>query len=835
MLYDALHTSGYLGAFQMKIIYGQKSVQMLIGALAGLFLSSTVSAQFLEEIVVVARKKEENIQEIPVAVTAVTAADIADRNLRDLSDISKLTPGLLFDQEFGRTSNRPVIRGGANILGDSGVSYFIDGVYFDGSIADFNLNEVERVEVVKGPQSALYGRNTYSGAINIITRSPGEALSGNVLVSATDDNERQVALTVSGPLVGDVLSGSVSYRRFELDGAYTNTFNDGDIGLQDSQSISSVLEYTPTDRFSARLRAYYNDLNDGQPPLFSQDSTQNNCFEDNGTFYNGLGRYYCGTLRPGLIDSDFAVSAPDARDEQQTLQTSLSLDFDINDAWSITSITGYIDRDEVQILDGDYSSTSFQVANFTPNGFPAGGFADGPPFTYGYVGQIVDFTFSNWGESEDFSQELRLAYNGDGVSAFFGAYYFDSETLDRDVRDLPASAAGIAGANFGAEFGRMLGVCAANFLCESIAPFFGPGIGVTRNVSESSIENSAIFAHVDIELSDRVSLTVEGRYQEEDQSSSVIIRNLGEVASAPEFVDGSFDSFLQRYSLDWQATDDSLFYATVSTGTKPGGTNGSPGLLAGEPTFDEEDLTSIEIGSKNVFFDDQLIANFSIFSNSVTGYQLTQNAITEFGTVSIIRNVGDARINGLEAELKARPAGMEGVTFTMNYAYTDAKFRRGTDQNQGVLDDVADDGLVNCSLGEEFGQATCDTSAFGSIVGKRIPRTAEHQFYVDAEVRRPLSDAWEWYGGVDYAFESSKYAQVHNLIETGDAGLLGARLGFTDGRYTISAYGRNLLGEDSTPLVLRYADASGSFRRSFVGTVRRGAHWGVNFSARFGD
>ncbi|MFK8051365.1 MAG: TonB-dependent receptor [Woeseiaceae bacterium] len=819
----------------MKQKWGITPRTLLAGTITGLFLSGPVAAQFIEEIVVVARKKEENIQEIPVAVTAISGLEIAERNLRDLSDIAKLTPGLLFDKEFGRTSNRPVIRGGANILGQSGVSFFIDGVYFDGSIADFNLNEVERFEIVKGPQSALYGRNTYSGAINVITRSPSDGFTADLTVTATDDAETQIAASFGGPIIGDVLSGSVNFRRFELDGAFTNEFDGSDIGLQESQSISGVLEFSPNDRFTARLRAYYNDLNDGQPPLFAQSSTENNCFEDNGALYGGLGRYFCGTLRPGAINTDFSVQAPDAREEQQTLQTSLNIDFDINESWTLTSITGYIDRDTVQITDGDYGPTSFDVANFTPNGFPFAGFADGPPFDYAYVGSIVDFTFAGWDQSEDFSQELRLSYSNDNVNAFFGAYYFDSEQSGRDIRDLPAAAAGIAAANFGAEFGRMLGVCAANFLCESIVPFFGPTIGVTRNTDEQTIENTAIFGHIDVALSDRVSLTVEGRYQEEDQESVVVLRNLGEAPNAPERVNGSFNSYLQRYALDWQATDDSLIYASIATGTKPGGTNGSAGVQAGEPTFEEEDLTSIEVGIKNTLFDDQIIANLALYSNTVTGYQLTQNALTEFGTVSIIRNVGDARINGLEAELKARPAGLDGVTFTMNYAYTDAKFRRGTDQNQGVLDDVADDGLVNCSLGEEFGQATCDTSAFGSIVGNRVPRTAEHQFFIDAEVRRPLNDTWEWYGGIDYSFESSKYAQVHNLIETGDAGLLGARLGFSNGRYSVSLYGRNLKNEDSSPLVLRYADGAGSFRRSFVGTVRRGQHWGVNLTARFGD
>ena len=148
----------------------------------------------IEEIVVLARKREENVQDVPLSVTAISSTMIEQLNLRNLDDIAKVTAGLQFDPEFNRTSNRPVIRGQANILGDSGVSYFIDGVYITGSINDYDVNDIERIEVVKGPQSALYGRNTYSGAINIVTQSPGNQFSGRVRASITDDEAMEFGI-----------------------------------------------------------------------------------------------------------------------------------------------------------------------------------------------------------------------------------------------------------------------------------------------------------------------------------------------------------------------------------------------------------------------------------------------------------------------------------------------------------------------------------------------------------------------------------------------------------------------------------------------------------------
>src|SRR6056297_2346483 len=163
------------------------------------------ATSILEEVMVTARKRQESLQDIPVAVSALSAQDLQNLALQDLDDIAKVTAGLVFDNDFSRTANRPVIRGQANILNESGVSYFIDGVYITGSIADYDLNDVQRIEVVKGPQSALYGRNTYAGAINIVTKDPGEEVEGTLTVEAAEDSQYEIAGSVRGPLVPGVL------------------------------------------------------------------------------------------------------------------------------------------------------------------------------------------------------------------------------------------------------------------------------------------------------------------------------------------------------------------------------------------------------------------------------------------------------------------------------------------------------------------------------------------------------------------------------------------------------------------------------------------------------
>ena len=773
---------------------------------------------------------EEGLQDTPVAVTAISASQLEELGILSLADISKMTAGLVFDSEFGRGANRPVIRGQANILNDSGVSYFIDGVYISGAIDDYDLEDVERVEVVKGPQSALYGRNTYSGAINIITRSPGEEYGGRVKLEYGADEQHQISASISGPLADGVAAG-LSFRQYELGSPFTNRFDGSEIGVQESTSISGVLELRPNDRLLVRARGYYGKRDDGQPAVAATRYFNNNCYVDNGSLYGGAGRYFCGEVKPLDINTDWTRQAPNARDEDENTQFSLKIDYQLNDRLTLTSITGFNERDEAFVIDGDYLPTSFHVSNFTPSGFPFGGFADGPPFLYGYAGTMTDFTFATGTETEDFSQEVQLSFSMDRLQGMIGAYYFDQEATASDIREVSDSQQGIARANWFAELQRLQGLCAANFLCESMTPFFGSTIVVPRDVNALDIENTAVFGMVTFALAENFRATLEGRYQDENIKQDAVIQNLGEPVEGQVASKASFDGFLPRVTLDWRPTEAHLLYLSYAKGTKPGGFNSTVAIEAGVPTFDEEDVDSIEIGLKSTLAGGQLVANLAAFRNEVKGYQLTQNVRSGQNTTSATVNAGDADIHGFEAELLARPSAMEGLTMTLNYAWTDSEFQRGFDQNQGVLLDAADDGLINCSTGDQFPQVEGCTSLFGAIKGKRIPRTAEHQLFADVELRGPIADwdGWQWFIGANYAYESSKFSQVHNEAETGETSLINARLGFANDRYALRLWVRNLTGEDTPYNVLRYAEPE-AFRRNFAVGARRDAHYGITFT-----
>ena len=781
----------------------------------------------IEEILVTARKRTETLQDTPVAITAITADQIEDFGAQSLADISKMTAGLLFDSEFTRGANRPVIRGQANILGASGVSYFIDGVYVSGSIDDYDLGDVERIEIVKGPQSALYGRNTYSGAINLITRSPGEEVRGVVRAEVAGDEEFSVRASISGP-ISDTVAGGLTLRHYEMGGHVENQFDGKDIGEQESRSISGVLSFTPNERLSVRARGYYAERDDGQPAIFARRYFDNNCYPDDGALYGGAGRYFCGTVKPGNVNTDWPVQAPDAGLTDDALQLSLRVDYDLNDQWQLTYIAGYGERDLEEVYDGDYLPTSFQVSNFTPNGFPFAGFPI-PPFQYAYVGSMTDFTFASATETDEWSQEVQLAFDADRVRGLVGAYYYKQDGTTRDVREVSDEQQALAARNWFAEFLRMQGVCAANPICGSMAPFFGSTIVVPRDVNEIEIENAAVFGMVSFDLADNLTATLEARYQDENIDQRAIAQDLGGPAGAPVTSSASFDGFLPRVTLDWRPTDSHLLYLTYAEGTKPGGFNSPVAIEAGVPTYDEEEVKSIELGAKSVLADGQVQANVALFFNELTGYQLTQNVQAGQNAQSATVNAGDADINGLEAELLLTPSELQGLTLRLNYAWTEAEYTDGFDQNQGVLLDVLDDRSINCSTGDQFPDVDGCQSLFGSIEGKQVPRTAEHQAFADFEYRQPLANGWEWYAGVSYVFESSKFAQVHNLAETGDTSVVNARIGLVSDRYSIRLFGRNLNGEETAYNVIRYAEPE-AFRRNFIAAPRRDTYVGISLA-----
>jgi iron complex outermembrane recepter protein len=788
------------------------------------------------EIVVTARKTEERLQDAPLAVSVVTAAGIDRLGFNSVTDLTRATAGLVFDDSFGRDANRPVIRGQANILGDSGVAFFIDGIYFNGSIADYDIDIIDRIEVVKGPQSALYGRNTYSGAINIISKAPTDRWRGRVQADVSEGAAYDITGNISGPIapgLGIILGG----RYFKNEGLFTNQFDNTPIGVQETQSGFAMLKYDNGGAVRVGLRANYTSTRDGQPAIFATDANDNNCLFDRGALFNGRGRYFCGVIQPRPVSTDYSrqFAGEFVGNAIDTWNTGLTIDIDLAENLTLTSLTGYNNRQSVQRTDGDYSPNRFQGVIFAsiPLGAPTA-----PRVPFGFASSQTDFSFSNQSERSDWQQELRLQYTTNRARFLLGGFYWNQDSTSTDNRVLPPGAQAEADANM---IAARRAACAASPRCLTpilAAPFPLGTLAESRNNSEDNIRNMAVFGSVSYELTDSLSISAEARYQEERirtvaQTATVAAGNIG----APVVAEATFRQFLPRVTVDYKVSPDNLLYAVYAEGQKPGGFNGPAAIAVGRSTFGAEDVTSFEIGSKNTFMNGALLVNLALFHNQIKGYQLTQPVEVirpplAPQQVSAINNAGDVRINGLELEILVRPT--RDLTLTANYALADSRFRNGTDENQGVLNDVADNGLVDCSTGDQLPNIAGCQPRFGDITGKRLPRAPIHTVFVDLDYRRDIGNSgWQAFAGINAYLLSSSFAQVHNLAETGDSVISDLRLGAQNDRFRVQFYVRNLFDETAVNQLIRYADANRDLRRNFIAGLRPPRRFGVIAEVRF--
>jgi len=745
--------------------------------------------------------------------------------------VARFTPGLSFSAAFGRTSERPVIRGQANVLAgvqfgvESGTAYFIDGVYYPGSIQNLDTNDLARVEVIRGPQSALYGRNTYAGAINFITRGATDEFEGQLRARGGTYGEHEVSAGISGPM-GDRAGFRLSMRDYNYDGEWTNQVTGDTVGSQSTTSFSAVVDLNPTDHFDFRLRAQYSESRDGTLPLFLQPAASNNCspgyrslnyWSRSGSTNNN--QYFCGVIQPGQVALNTGPALPGqpaivpgvpanalnpflpfqlystadgtAFDgiSNNTILMSGIMNWDMGGSGYVLTVSGaYRDEERRFGSDSDHSSINFVLQPV--------GMADTGAFFANTTRNLV----------EDYSFEARLASPvNERLRWMVGAYYYDQ------VND-----------GFSITFSNPSGNAS----------------------NQLTTTNTAFFGLIEYDVTDNLTVTFEGRHAEEEKTT------LDGISTATPFNrSDTFSNFTLRLTLNWSVSPETTLFAVYARGVKPGGQNGQIGETTGNPIYDQETSENFEVGVKRSLFGGAGYFAASAYFIEATDVQLTTAVSNPAGAInSVATNQGAAEILGLELEYRQQLTDMLSVGAT--YAWTQPEFTEGCDDAQWEL--TSGGGVI-------AGNATAPgtgTQFFGqtgncSIAGNRIPLTSEHQLSVNGELRAPFGQngRLEWFARGDYTYESSKYVQVHNLAETGSASILGAQIGIESDTWTIMAYGRNMLDEDSIVMATRWlqtpylsagfspntapADAARGAPRAFFGTLRRGAAYGVEARYRF--
>ena len=817
----------------------------LIAGAAGPAFAQDETAE-RDEIVVSARKTEETLQEAPISVSALTAQQIRERGIESIDDLARFAPGLSFSQAFGRSTDRPVIRGQSNVLAnvqfgvESGTAYFIDGIYYPTTLQSIDFNLIRQVEVIRGPQSALYGRNTYAGAINFITIDPSEEHMFRVRGRYAEDQESEVSVTAGGPIIDGVLGAAVTARYYEYGGAYTNTLTGKNVGDEETWAVNGIVSFTPTSNFDAKLRIGYQEDNDGPLALFLQGSGANNCLPGfRSNFYRSGGalsatpggsndnQYYCGVIAPGPVALNTNPIGPAANQadgtafdgiEREILTVGLVANWEPIENVTVTSQTGWREETEKFGTDSDHSDANI----FTGN--PA----------------TTEPLFANTSRDDikDWSQELRIQWEPiDRLRLLVGGFYYDQEIVGREI----TKQSGETGVQFG-------------------GPSLDPGCTAAATCSDrSGVQNWAVFGLAEFDITETLSLTGEVRYMEETKSLEQF-NGLGVQTFPPTGVsnENTENYVTPRFTLNWQATEDALLYFIYAEGVKPGGFNGSSGVSVGLPTYLPETADSFEIGAKTQWWDGLLTANLSAYLLNSSDVQLTTAVPTTTAVNSIVTNQGQGKTWGLEAEFFLTPS--DNWDFTANYAWTRPEFTEGCDQDQWILTSgggvfFGEGDVRNTSFNNVFGGvATCD------ITGKRFPLTSEHQASVAGQYTVPLRDNSEFFINANGSYESSKFVQVHNLAETGDAFLLGAQLGVRGEGWQFNVFGRNLTNEDSIVLATRWFDlryggttgpggavglgrivadggsattATTGSPRGFFGTLRRPRQFGVELTVEF--
>ncbi|MBN7797083.1 TonB-dependent receptor [Parahaliea mediterranea] len=716
-----------------------------VGALLPAYVAPALAQQAaLEEVIVTAQRREENLQETPIAITALNTETLGELRARDIEGISDYTPGLMVAPTVGGSVNATIsIRGALNstnnLSRDNAVGLYLDGVPIaKTSGAIFDAVDLQRMEVLRGPQGTLYGKNTIGGAINLVTRKPSGELEGYLQVGAGNENLVEARGALDLPAVGQVGSGlgefsaRVSGFFRERDGFYDNTDpSEPDFDNRDQWGGRVDLRLEPSDRL---LLEYGYDRFDAQQRPTMLALTQSDTFA-----------YVIPPLYP-LVAAATSEDRPDAiaNDSAQTSEVdieghSLTVTYDMPGTalgdLTLKSITAYRDLHTLSL--SDFDGTSLDM-----------------------------FRFRIENDFEQFTQEVQLLGSTDRLEYVLGLFYYEDEWST----DNPRWIFQLGGDNFD--------VSNRGAKDESVAAFgqltwtpdaFEQRLDLTVGARWTRETKDVHSVWVDRSVYDVNAADPNGGVYVRDSQGNPVFSAGGDLI--PVEVDDSWSEITPMVVAAWRFSEDINGYAKVATGFKSGGFNGVASTnLAFETPFDPETMTTYELGLKSRLFDQRVQFNVSAFYNDYTDFQagrLGEDAIT-----IVIVNAGDATMQGVEMELTARPT--QNLDLVLNYAFLDTAYDNFTGDDGS---DVSDDRYFSYSpRNTVFASAkyTFDPLPFGELSAR-----------------------------VDYAWKDDFYVNIVDDPSTNvDAyGLLGARVQLDqipvgDGRLRVAAWGRNLTDEE---------------------------------------
>jgi iron complex outermembrane receptor protein len=815
----------------------------------------------LEDVVVTARKVEENLQQVPVAVTAIGADEIATRNIQGLRDIARYTPGFSFENFTGPLA-APIIRGQTQTRVDlpvQNVASFFNGVYLQrGYMVDASLLDVERVEIIKGPQSALYGRNAFSGAINYITKRPGDRLDAAADVTVGNDERLDYKASISAPL-GDRFGVVLAAGHSEFDGTWTNNHPlasqgngtkdklggwDKDAALVgftakpiDSLTFDGAFSWSKVD--VEHVPAY---TLTGPPGLATQTNSLNcsalpSLAAGNpipGTTQN---RLYCGELSPNVQLLPSEVSGPGARPAGLVIDPraysqrgisrlgSLKAQWDATDTLSLIYLAGYTDT--------DVKSRGSPARNATIGGVPQApcfvpATATAPPCIvanpFFALNGLMPFDSQPNGGFWSYSHEVRAEWRPGGVvrRAMLGG--FTSRARD----DLNAWSQWAT----------------PKSLAEPLQT-----LTLTNQTRRDKVDS--IFALMTLDVTPKLSVTGEVRHTMED----LVLQVRPSGALTPQPVDISapilrtqrnpFSYTTPRLSVDYKLTDSNLVYAWAGKGVKSGGQN-APGRDPAQDTYAPEENWTLELGSKNDLLGGRLRVNAALYYIDWTGLQgsvgrnyptaarpdcvtaCTQPAPgTPVGV--IVGNLGDAKVYGLE--LDGAWLATDALEFDYSFAFQRARYNGGQ-ISQRAANSGNCDGIVCATTVRDAQGRPIDGARIG---GNQLERQPELKLAAGAQYTFATAGlgGLDWNARVDVTYQSKQYVDELNLAWVPSRTLVDASIGAKAGNFWARLWAKNLTDEKYVTTSLFLIGTGGGRDASYVPLLGERRTYGLTLGWKY--
>jgi iron complex outermembrane recepter protein len=795
----------------------KNAARVLVAAAVAAAVSGTAVAQAqLEEITVTARKRTESLQEVPLTVTAFTSDAIERSGIRNVQDVAKLTPGLSWDKGFAPQDTRPNIRGLPTTRGRPPIGILLDGIDISSesistaggsSMMNLKLVDVERIEVVKGPQSALYGRVAFGGAINYVSKKPNlEQTEGNALFDVATDALREIRGAVNLPLADGKMALRLNGVYSDFDGFYENAVSGEKLGGWNTQGVAAALRFAPTEAVDFTLRMSYSDDEMEPRPsyYYGQAVAGRNQPLALPSSVVGVrigapvGAAAGGTVLPATIpypllgearvDGDVLLSVDPATgadyvgSDMETFVTSLVGEIDLGFA-ALSSWTGYTTANALSRADADfYGAVPTLVTLPTPG--------TGEPLR---AAQITDI----FSEIKQISQELRIGTLGteDRLKWAVGALYWkeDYSSYNTSV--------------FISGFARQIPGWSAGREIQQRGPLVG-------DANFRNTEHQSAYLMADFSFNDKFSASAEARYSTEDfdylfgrainlvQVGGVLVPFTGFPATPLPFRPSSSSNFFApKLNFNFKPNDDQMFYITASKGVKPAGyLNVAVVLDPNDAFYNPETLWNYEVGAKTEWLDGRLRFNaayFHMIYKDRINQLLVPDARSPQGTSTLVVNTGEAKVDGLELELTAALA--DGLTFSAGYTYLDPRFTDSEVPNTSAL---GVGGSGNCRLGTVGALQVC----FTNTNGNQLEQSAKHALVTTLDYRRPLANDWELATQLAAQYRSKRFLSPDNLIWLPAYTNVDAQIGLETDKYTVTLYGTNLLDFDKPTSAQSYGD-----------------------------